>query len=162
MLRKILTGCFISSILLGCTFFTQVDEMPKPEAEAKAVWKYITDTHPFEKWPFWPDHQGTYNSKGPHGPKHKIYVNQLALDSKKRPLQNGSMVVKYNLSPADEVKAVTIMYKVKGYNPAVGDWFWAQYSPTGEVQEAGKPEKCIACHLDKAENDYILVHEFDK
>ncbi len=162
MVKKIATGCFISGILLGCTFFAQPEKMPKPEAEAEAVWKYITDTHPFETWPFWPDHQGTYNSKGPHAPKHKIYVNKQALDSKKPPLQNGSMVVKYNLSPADEVKAVTIMYKVKGYNPAAGDWFWAQYSPTGEVQEAGKPENCIACHSDKAGNDYILVHKFDK
>ncbi|MDU9050191.1 MAG: cytochrome P460 family protein [Candidatus Electrothrix sp. Rat3] len=162
MLRKISTGCFVGSILLGCTFFPQLGEMPKPEAEAEAVWKYITDTHPFETWSFWPDHQGMYNSKGPHGPKHKIYVNQLALDSKQPPLQNGSMVVKYNLSPADEVKAVTIMYKVKGYNPAAGDWFWAQYSPTGEVQEAGRPEKCIACHTENAANDYIKVHKFAK
>jgi len=107
MLRKISTGCFVGVVLLSNVLFAQDEKMPK--TEAKAVWKHITETHPFEKWPFWPNHQGIYNSKGPHAPKHKIYVNKQALESTNPPLQNESMVIKYNLRPANEVKGVTIM-----------------------------------------------------
>ena len=160
MIKQLITGCILSSILLISAFFAQAEEMPEPEAEA--VWKYITEKNAFTDWDFWPDHQGTYPSAAPHAPKHKIYVNKQALDSTMLPMQDRSMVVKYNLSPADKVKAVTIMYKVKGYNPDAGDWFWAKYSPTGEVEEAGKVKTCIGCHNAKADNDYILVHKFDK
>ena len=160
MLRKVPTGCFIGIILLTTPLFAQEKKMPLPEPEA--VWQYITEENPFTEWSSWPDHQGTRASTAPHSPKHKIYVNTMALHSKQPPLEDGSMVLKYNLSPADEVKGITLMYKVKGYNPAAGDWFWAQYSPTGAVQEAGKPKSCIACHAEKADNDYILVHEFGR
>ncbi|MCI5122378.1 MAG: hypothetical protein D3908_14550 [Candidatus Electrothrix sp. AUS4] len=160
MLKKVAVGCFIGILLLTHVCVVCGQEMPKPEVEE--VWKYITEENPFTEWSFWPDHQGTHESKAPHAPKHKIYVNQQALDSEKPPLQDRAMVVKYNLSPADEVKAITVMYKVKGYNPVAGDWFWAQYSPEGEVQEAGKPESCIVCHSENRESDYIRVHQFDK
>ncbi|WP_339134571.1 MAG: cytochrome P460 family protein [Candidatus Electrothrix sp. GW3-4] len=159
MLKKVSVGCFIGVMLLNNVLFAQGEEMPKPEAES--VWQYITQEKPFTDWSFWPDHQGTNPSNAPHAPKHKIYVNTQALHSKQPPLQDGSMVVKYNLSPADEVKAITLMYKVKGYNPDAGDWFWVQYSPTGEVYEAGKLEKCIGCHAAKSASDYILVHKFN-
>ncbi len=134
--------------------------LPKPEA--KAVWKYITQEKPFTKWNFWPDHRGILPSKAPHSPKHTIYVNTQALESTKQSMQDGSMMVKYNLTPANEIRNVTIMYKVKGYNPEAGDWFWGKYSPNGEVEQAGKLDTCIDCHNAKAKNDYIMEHEFDK
>jgi len=31
------------------------------------------------------------------------------------------------------------MYKVAGYNPGAGDWFWAKYSPQGKADKFGKP-----------------------
>ena len=38
------------------------------------------------------------------------------------------------------------MYKVEGYNPAAGDWFWAEYGSDGSVRKAGRvqePQKVI-------------------
>ena len=52
------------------------------------------------------------------------------------------------------------MYKIKGYNPNDGDWFWVKYSPDGKADKAGKPKGCIGCHGTRANNDFILVHEF--
>ncbi len=49
------------------------------------------------------------------------------------------------------------MYKVKGFNPEAGDWFWAKYTPDGQVQAAGKAEMCIKCHGAKKENDYFMT-----
>jgi hypothetical protein len=34
---------------------------------------------------------------------------------------------------AGELKAITVMYKIKDYNPADGDWFWVKYSPDGKA-----------------------------
>jgi len=52
------------------------------------------------------------------------------------------------------------MYKVAGYNPGAGDWFWAKYSPQGKADKFGKPSGCVGCHVTRAKNDFILVHEF--
>ncbi|MCI5224142.1 MAG: hypothetical protein D3924_16100 [Candidatus Electrothrix sp. AR4] len=158
MFKKTFIGCMVLGLLLSSAFFVQSTELPKPDAET--VWNYISKVNPFTDWDFWPDHQGTHDSKAPHAPKHKIYVNKPALESTTPPLQHGSMVIKYNLSPADELKAVTVMYKVKDYNPTAGDWFWAKYTPDGKILQEGKLKKCIACHSSRADNDYILVHEF--
>lgn len=159
MLRMLSIGCFVIFTLTSSLLLAQEKDMPSPDPES--IWKYITKEKPFTEWSFWPDHQGTHASNAPHAPKHKIYVNKQALDSEQPPMKNGSMVVKYNLSPADEIKAITLMYKVEGYNPEAGDWFWVQYSPTGEVHKAGKPKSCIGCHTKQAGNDYILVHKFN-
>ncbi len=156
--RKIFTGCVIIGMMLSSSFTAQSEEMPK--ADAEAVWNYITKLSPYKDWSFWPEHQGLRDSTAPHSPKHKIYVNKPALESTAPPLQEGSLVIKENLSPAGELKAVTIMYKVKDYNPDAGDWFWVKYSTSGEALKKGKVKACIDCHAKKTDNDYILVHEF--
>ena len=58
------------------------------------------------------------------------------------------------------IKAITVMYKVAGYNPDAGDWFWAKFSPEGKADKFGKPNGCVGCHGTRAKNDFILVHEF--
>jgi hypothetical protein len=51
--------------------------------------------------------------------------------------------------------AITVMYKVKGYNPEAGDWFWAKYGPDGKIAAEGKVNSCIECHGAKKANDFI-------
>ncbi len=53
------------------------------------------------------------------------------------------------------------MYKVKGYNPKAGDWYWVKYGTDGSVAKAGKPKGCVSCHSGAEDNDYILVHDFE-
>jgi LPXTG-motif cell wall-anchored protein len=54
------------------------------------------------------------------------------------------------------------MYKVEGYNPEGGDWFWAKYQPDGSVDAAGKVASCAGCHLGIADNkDGILRWGFE-
>ncbi len=33
--------------------------------------------------------------------------------------------------------AITVMYKAAGFNPEVGDWFWAKFTPDGKVEAKG-------------------------
>ncbi|WPD23996.1 MAG: cytochrome P460 family protein [Candidatus Electrothrix scaldis] len=164
MSKKKISVCFLSVVMLGNVLAAQGEEtveMPKPEGEA--VWKYISQENPFNEWTIWEDHQGTDGPDSSFSPNHKLYVNKQAVDSKSAPLNNESMAVSYIRSPADEPQAIVVMYKVKGYNPTAGDWFWARYSLTGEVEDAGKIPRCIACHTKKAaDNDYIITHKFDK
>jgi len=46
------------------------------------------------------------------------------------------------------------MYKVKGYNPKGGDWYWAQVTAGGKVTQEGKVDECIKCHEAQKTNDY--------
>jgi len=133
-------------------------EMPSPDPDV--LWKYITNESPYKKWSFWPDHQGMQPGRAPHGPLHKVYVNDRALNSSQPPVQYGSIAVKENYGKDKELKAITVMYKVTDYNSDAGDWFWVKYSPDGKADKFGKPAGCVGCHGTRAANDFILVHEF--
>lgn len=133
-------------------------EGPKPAPDA--LWEYITETSPYEQWQFWPDHQGLQPGRAPHGELNRVYVNDRAYNSSKPPVQYGSILVKENHNKDEELQAITVMYKVRGYNPNDGDWFWAKYDTEGNADIYGKPKGCIGCHGTRADNDFILVHEF--
>jgi hypothetical protein len=133
-------------------------DMPVPDAAA--LWHYMTETAPYKEWGFWPDHQGMQPGRAPHGPLHQVFVNDRALNSPEPPVQYGAIQVKESYNKAKELKAITVMYKVNGYNPENGDWFWAKYTPDGKVTSSGKPKGCIRCHRVRAKNDFITVHEF--
>jgi pathogenesis-related protein 1 len=154
----LLTACVTHSTTNSLTL-----KMPEPEAEA--VWKHISQESSFTEWPFWEDGKGITSSTNSdsYSPNHRVYINKQALSEERIPFPNESILVSYIRSPAGEPKAVTVMYKVKGYNPAAGDWFWAKYSLTGEVEEAGKIQRCISCHARKIpNNDYIASTSLKK
>ena len=158
MHKQLFTGCLAATLVLAMAVVSMAEEMPKPDASA--LWTYISKTSPYTKWSYWPDHQGMQDGRAPHAPLHKVFVNKQALNSPAPPLQYGAIEVKENYSPAHELKAITVMYKVKDYNPKDGDWFWVKYSPKGEPLKAGKPMGCIGCHGTRSANDFVLVHEF--
>ena len=131
-----------------------------PGADATELWQYITTTSPYTTWDYWADHKGLQEGNAPHAPLHKVYVNVPGLKSIKAPAAIGSIVVKENIGSDKKLKALTVMYKIKGYNPKAGDWFWAKYDPKGKVAKSGKPKGCISCHGSMDDNDYIFVHDF--
>jgi hypothetical protein len=144
-------SCFFLVPYLKCA------EIPEPDPEA--LWSYITKVSPYEKWSFWPEHQGMQPGRAPHGPLHKVYVNDRALNSVKPVAQYGSIIVKENYSKEKVLNALTVMYKIHDYNPTDGDWFWAKYTPQGKAKPFGKPAGCIGCHGTRANNDFILLHD---
>ncbi len=150
----------IMTALIMCSAAWAYAEQKMPQADPDALWTYITKTSPYKQWKFWPDHQGMQPGRAPHGPFHKVYVNDRLYNSSKVPVQNGSIEVKENYNRSKKLKVITVMYKVMGYNPRAGDWFWVKYSPDGRVGKYGKPRGCVGCHSTRAANDFILVHEF--
>ncbi len=158
-MKKTLIGASFIALAV-CLIAVPMVMADMPGSDPTALWNYITKVSPYTQWSFWPDHQGMQPGRAPHGPLHKVYVNNRAFNSAKPPVQYGAIEVKENYSPDKELKAITVMYKIHGYNPPDGDWFWVKYSISGKADKFGKPAGCIGCHGTRAKNDFILVHEF--
>jgi len=120
---------------------------------------HITVHKPYKEWDKWPGKGEMYPGKEPHGALLTTYVNKTALDSikKAKGMAEDSIIVKENYDSGKKLNAVTVMYKVKNYNPEGGDWFWAKYDPQFNILGEGKVEGCIKCHGSVKDNDYIFT-----
>lgn len=132
-----------------------------PAAEGMALWTYLKQID-YTKLPMWPGKEAFYPGTQPHGALLTTYVNETALtdiQAKKGTLSAGSIIVKENYMPDKKLAAVTVIYKVEGYNPNANDWFWAKYAPDGKIEAEGKVAGCIGCHGQKKDNDYLFTGE---
>lgn len=131
-----------------------------PSPDGAKFWTYITETNPYSGWGYWPGHYGIYPGKTPHGAFLKLYANGIALKAARegRPMPEGAILVKENYAKDKKtLMAVTPMYKVKGYNPEGGDWFWGKYGPDGKITASGKVKGCINCHGVQKTSDWIFT-----
>ncbi|MCK5511788.1 MAG: cytochrome P460 family protein, partial [Thermodesulfovibrionia bacterium] len=71
-------------------------------------------------------------------------------------MANNSIIVKENYAPNKKLIAITVMYKVRGYNPKMGDWFWVKYDANFDILAEGKIKDCLNCHSTVKNNDYIF------
>ena len=69
----------------------------------------------------------------------------------------GETLNKENYTDDRKLFLITVMYKMRGFNPAGHDWYWIKYKPDGEVRLEGKVEVCINCHVVVAGNDYVFT-----
>ncbi|MCK5673083.1 MAG: cytochrome P460 family protein [Spirochaetales bacterium] len=153
-------------IISACSKPVEQSTTPIKVSEIKGdiLWKRITEEANYETYSFWPDHEGIQPGQSPHGTYHRIFINKVLVEdlpSKDMILPEGSIIVKENLNSEKSLDAITVMVKVKNYNPDAGDWFWAKYTPEGEVLAEGTPGGCIGCHEGMDENDYIIVRPLD-
>jgi hypothetical protein len=142
-----------------------VESFTKDNISAEALWTRIYSESKYTSYKFWPDHQGMHPGQAPHGPFHKVYINNSvarALPVQNRTIPYGGIIVKENYSKTKELAAITVMVKVEGYAPENNDWFWAKYSAAGAVQAEGQPGGCISCHEGMKKNDYIIIQPLDK
>lgn len=126
--------------------------------------QHIIGQEPYKKWKKWPGKGEMFKGAEPHGSLLTVFVNEKALTSIKRMkgMTNNSIIVKENYAPNKDLVAITVMYKVKGYNPEAGDWFWAKYGADWEVIAEGKVKGCLACHTSAKGNDYIFTGKVKK
>ena len=135
-----------------------------PEATAGAVWAFLEATDFRNSWELWPGKGEKYEGSEPHGALLTTYVNAPALQAVTDlagEMPVGSIVVKDNFMPDGMLGASTVMYKVEGYNPEAGDWWWVKFMPDGSVDmdgmAQGRVEGCIGCHAGGADNDYLMT-----
>lgn len=136
--------------------------LPGPNAEK--LNEYIVRYNPYKAWDLWPGKGKLYKGTEPHGALLTTFVNDTAMASIKKMegMADGSIIAKENYGPDKKFVALTVMYKIKGYNPAAGDWFWAKYAPDGKVMASGKADPCIQCHSKQKANDYIMTGKVKK
>lgn len=133
------------------------EELPEPTADA--FWDYISRVD-YTQWQFYPGYEGMYPGESPHGAHLKLYANDIAYEAAKNgePMPDGAILVKENYGKDEStLVAITPMYKVSGYNPDAGDWFWAKYGADGKTMTAGKVDSCISCHKQMGDGDYVIT-----
>ncbi len=126
--------------------------------------QHIIGQEPYKNWKMWPGKDKMFKGAEPHGSLLTVFVNDNALSSikKMKGMSNNSIIVKENYAPNKNLVAITVMYKVKGYNPEAGDWFWAKYGPDWEVLAEGKVKGCLGCHTSAKSNDFIFTGKVTK
>jgi len=155
---RIILYCIFIAVIFATTASIRAEKkMPPPDAQK--IWNYMDEIEPYTDWNYFPGHQGFLESSSPHGSYVRIFVNSPAYSALKKgaELPENSLIVKENFAEDKKtLKSITPMYKVKGYYPEKGNWFWAKYSPAGKALSAGKVDGCISCHDSKQENDWIF------
>ncbi len=140
------------------SIFGHKETMPRPEAGD--LRHHMVNHSPYKvKFKLWPGKKKMSAGTEPHGSFITIYVNDRALKSLKKGkgMANNSIILKENYAPDKQLAAVTVMYKVKGYNPSGGDWFWVKYNANFDTLSEGKVKGCMDCHSKAKGNDYIFT-----
>jgi len=171
-MKKILVCVLTAAFIFGFGFVANAIHeiipsetiIPVPGPDAEKLNEYIVKYNPYVKWNLWPKKGKLYKGTEPHGVLLTTFVNDTAYYSikNKTGMADGSIIVKENYSADKRFVALSVMYKIKGYNPEAGDWFWANYSPDGKVVASGKVKACIDCHGKKKANDYVFTGEITK
>jgi hypothetical protein len=141
-----------------------------PDATPEAVWSHLEDAQYQASWSFWPGREPYYSGTEPHGALLNTYLNELASEGLQAMLTQeavtelpyGSILVKQNHMPDSTLAAVTVMYKVEGYDPEHKDWWWMKRLADGTVEASGQPEGCITCHLQARDWDYLITALWDQ
>jgi len=142
--------------------------MLAPTFEMK-LWNYINKA----KYRYWAPVPGeseeAYRGEGPHGEYLKMYLNRRAAGNPDQ-LPYGSMIIKENYAfDGISLEAITLMYRVEGYNPKAADWYWVKFNsngtvsqkstPNGSIPVAGKVSTCIDCHDRAEDDDFVFFND---
>lgn len=136
-----------------------------PDTTARGVWGFLQG-HNYRTWSMWPGKSALYQGTEPHGALLTTYVNvraRQAIEGEAGSMPPGAVVVKENYMPDSTLAAVTVMYKVEGYDPEHGDWYWLKLNAgdaaesEGPIAAEGRVESCRECHAAQEANDYIMT-----
>ena len=125
--------------------------------------QYLDEFSDFETWEQDSQWEGIQPSQSAHGASVQIWLNDLAMYALEHgeDYPDGAAIMKegYVDEEGTQRKALTIMVKREAFAPDTGDWFWAVYSHTDEVQMAGSLDYCVSCH--SASSNYVLFVKED-
>ena len=156
LIRMVVCGLYLGLFGVACA-----GSSPQlPDTTGNAFWSYLQEIEYQEEWELWPGKGEKYKGGEPHGALFTTYLNSVALEAlkgKTGSMPNGAIIVKENYTADGAFELVTVMYKVRGYNPDHNDWFWAKVSASGEVLAEGQLAGCQACHGARKDNDYVLT-----
>lgn len=140
---------------------TDEADMQESSPDASSLFSAFTEDGAYKEWSIWPGKEAMMDGTGVHGDYVSIYVSDNALSSAETggaTMPYEAMVVKEGFNSDEELTGLYLMYKAEGFDPDNNDWFWAAYSPEGDVKAEGKVGGCISCHEGKEDVDYIFVN----
>jgi len=145
----------------------QASAVAEADTTGAAVWAHLQQSDYQNTWTLWPGKGELYTGQEPHGMLLTTYLNDIALralTSRVSSMAPGAIVVKENYMPDGTLAAVTTMFKVRGYNPDVNDWFFTKHLPSGAFDQApngmaleGRLPGCTNCHTAMQTNDYLFT-----
>ena len=161
--RLVCTSLLVASpliALVGCP-----GTSPSDSPTASKLFTLITETDPYQDWAQFPGVEGIIESAPPHGPMAQVFINtsvEAALENFSGRLPDESIIVKESFGEitSEKADALTIMWKVSGFDPENNDWFWANITPEGVVNAEGKVAGCTSCHSGARDNDFVFLHQF--
>ncbi|MDW7733187.1 MAG: cytochrome P460 family protein [Methanolobus sp.] len=130
------------------------------QSDAAALYTQITEEDTYKEWELMPGTSEMDPGTGPHGDMITVYVSDdafSAIGGNAEVMPNGSILLKEGYSSEGELEQIVLMQKIDGYDPEHNDWFWAAYSPDGEVLSEGSLSTCYDCHSQVQDNDYIFT-----
>ena len=130
---------------------------PADQENADSLWQAMSG---HEQWAPFEGHEGLQPGVSPHGKFVRVFVNPIGADTQEAPAY-GTIIVKENYSSEDltSLESLTIMQRSEGYDPDNDDWFWARYTPAGELTHSGKVESCSNCHFDAGGDDFVFLND---
>lgn len=104
-----------------------------------------------------------------HGRASKTFANSVAAADTPG-LPYGSILVTESTGADPKVvTSVSVMYRVRGSDPANHDWYWIQYLPDGTLARtstqpnakplAGRVTSCVKCHQAAQGGDLVLFND---
>ncbi len=141
---------------------------PSDMRRASTLWSTMRN---YKSWASYPGMGGWQPGKSPHGKVLRYYINSVAARNAENP-RDGYILIKENYGMKDgPLMAITVMQKIRGYDPDDQDWFWVKFAPDGSVMKnpkgmslAGKvakgmPKGCIACHSNAGGGDFLFIND---
>ena len=169
MKSKLLVLLVIVSAFLaiGCTTNDSGgNETSNPETDsqqdAAELYTQITGDDDYQQWELMPGTTEMEPGTGVHGNLVTVYVSDeafAAVEDNAETMPNGSIILKEGYSSDGELQEILLMQKIDGFDPEHNDWFWAAYSPDGEVAVEGQVEACQDCHSGAQDTDYVFTAE---
>ncbi len=140
------------------------------EEFSRSLWRYLVrEESPYTRWPSPPGKANPRRAESPHGPFVRTYANAVAAADLKD-LPYGSILVLEDYTEDQKQRTgVEVLYRVKGYDPKNGNWYWMKYLENGTVVRtspdqggrpiAGRVMTCIDCHRKAGGNDAVFSND---
>lgn len=157
-MKRHLTAAVLG-LLLGSAALTACKSLGTEEdqSEASVLWDAMSG---YQSWGGFDGHVGIIRGKSPHGKFVRTVMNDVGMQDQSAP-GYGTIIVKENFSreDPDSLQGLTVMQRIEGYDPDNNDWFWARYTPKGELTHSGKVAFCADCHFDAGADDFIFLND---
>ena len=122
---------------------SQASAVAEADTTGAAIWAHLQQSDYQSSWTLWPGKGELYTGAEPHGMLLTTYLNNIALralNSGAPIMPPGAIIVKENYMPDRTLAAITTMFKVRGYNPDVNDWFFTKHLPSGVLDRVRCPQ----------------------